>query len=206
MTCRAGSRPPVVITASPVGHPPCLARIAWHSARIRGPPARWIAPSTPPPPRSDELAALTIASASSPVMSPRTSSIVPRPNRRSIAAPSRMVLWSPDGGLLRAVEGAMLAFEIIAEQRIREAIERGEFDRLPGAGQPLKLEDDAMIPPELRVAYKILKNAGCLPPELELRKEIVTLRDLLRVVEDDAERTTRIRELNHKLLKLSLMS
>lgn len=100
----------------------------------------------------------------------------------------------------------MLAFEIIAEQRIREAIERGEFDRLPGAGQPLKLEDDAMIPPELRVAYKILKNAGCLPPELELRKEIVTLRDLLRAVEDDGERKTKIRELNHKLLKLSLMS
>ena len=100
----------------------------------------------------------------------------------------------------------MLAFEIIAEQRIREAIERGEFDRLPGAGQPLKLEDDAMIPPELRVAYKILKNAGCLPPELELRKEIVTLRDLLRAVEDDGERKAKIRELNHKLLKLSLMS
>ena len=100
----------------------------------------------------------------------------------------------------------MLAFEIIAEQRIREAIERGEFDRLPGAGQPLKLEDDAMIPPELRVAYKILKNAGCLPPELELRKEIVTLRDLLRAVEDDGERMTKIRDLNHKLLKLSLMS
>lgn len=100
----------------------------------------------------------------------------------------------------------MLAFEIIAEQRIREAIERGEFDRLPGAGQPLKLEDDAMIPRELRVVYKILKNAGCLPPELELRKEIVTLRDLLRAVEDDGERKAKIRELNHKLLKLSLMS
>ena len=100
----------------------------------------------------------------------------------------------------------MLAFEIIAEQRIREAIERGEFDRLPGAGQPLKLEDDAMIPPELRVPYKILKNAGCLPPEIELRKEIVTLRGLIRAVEDDGERKTKIRELNHKLLKLSLMS
>ncbi len=100
----------------------------------------------------------------------------------------------------------MLAFEIVAEQRIREAMERGEFDRLPGAGQPLKLEDDAMVPPELRMAYKILKNAGCLPPELELRKEIVTLRDLLRTVEDDGERKTAIRELNYKLLKLGLMT
>lgn len=100
----------------------------------------------------------------------------------------------------------MPAFEIVAEERIREAIERGEFDRLPGAGQPPKLADDAMIPPELRVACKILENAGCLPREVELRKEIVTLRDLLRAAEDDGERRTKIRELNHKLLELSLMS
>lgn len=49
-------------------------------------------------------------------------------------------------------------------------------------------------------------GTGCIPPELELRKEIVTLRDLLRAVEDDGERRTKIRELNHMLLKLSLMS
>ncbi len=100
----------------------------------------------------------------------------------------------------------MLAFEIIAEQRIREAIERGEFDRLPGAGRPLVLEDDSMIPHELRAAYRILRNAGCLPPELELRKEILTLRDLIRAVEDDGERRARIRELNYKLLKLNILS
>lgn len=100
----------------------------------------------------------------------------------------------------------MLAFEIIAEKRIREAMERGEFDRLPGAGQPLRLDDDAMVPRELRMAYKILRNAGCLPPELELRKEILTLRDLLRAVEGDGERRTKIGELNRKLLKLGLMS
>ncbi len=100
----------------------------------------------------------------------------------------------------------MLAFEIVAERRIREAIERGEFDKLPGAGRPLVLDDDSTVPPELRVAYKILRNAGCLPPELELRKEILTLRDLIRAIEDEGEKKTRIRELNRKLLKLSLMS
>ena len=100
----------------------------------------------------------------------------------------------------------MFAFEIIAEQRIREAIERGEFDRLPGAGRPLRLEDDSMVPPELRAGYRILKNAGCLPPELELRKEILTLRDLIRAIEDDGEKNARIRELNYKLLKLNIMS
>ncbi|HEY7527996.1 MAG TPA: DnaJ family domain-containing protein, partial [Candidatus Deferrimicrobiaceae bacterium] len=63
---------------------------------------------------------------------------------------------------------------LLAESKIREAMERGEFDRLPGAGKPLSLDDDSMVPHELRVAYRILKNAGCLPPELELRKEIIT--------------------------------
>ena len=54
-----------------------------------------------------------------------------------------------------------------------QAIEAGEFDNLQGKGQPLNLEDDSHIPPELRMAYKILKNADCLPPELELRQEVV---------------------------------
>ncbi len=55
----------------------------------------------------------------------------------------------------------MLALEIIAERKIEEAIERGEFDDLPGAGQPLDLEDlDPSLPEELRLAYRILRNAG----------------------------------------------
>lgn len=55
----------------------------------------------------------------------------------------------------------MLALEIIAERKIEEAIERGEFDDLPGAGHPLDLDDlDPSLPEELRLAYRILKNAG----------------------------------------------
>jgi hypothetical protein len=99
----------------------------------------------------------------------------------------------------------MFLLEIIAEERIREAMARGEFANLPGSGKPLHLEDDVMIPEDLRVAYKILKNAGCIPPELELRKEILTLRDLLRTIEDDDAKRDKIRELNYKLLKLSIM-
>ena len=99
----------------------------------------------------------------------------------------------------------MLLLEKIAEKKIREAIERGEFANLPGAGKPLRLEDDSMIPEDLRVAYKILKNAGCIPPELELRKEIITLRDLLRSIENEDEKRERFRELNYKLMKLNVM-
>jgi len=93
----------------------------------------------------------------------------------------------------------------LAEEKIREAMARGEFDNLPGAGKPIVLDDDSMVPEELRVAYRILKNAGCLPPELELRKEIVTLKGLLSAATSAEERGAVMRELNAKLLRFNLM-
>jgi hypothetical protein len=96
-------------------------------------------------------------------------------------------------------------FERIAENRILEAMEAGEFDNLEGMGQPLNLEDDSQIPPELRMAYKILKNAHCLPPELELRREVVTLQDLVASMEDEAEKLKQMRRLNFLMMKLSMI-
>ena len=93
----------------------------------------------------------------------------------------------------------------IAERKIREAMARGEFDNLPGAGRPLPEEDLSGVPEELRMAYKVLKNAGCLPPEVELRREIVALRDLVRSTEDDEERRKRLKELQFKLMKLEML-
>ncbi len=96
-------------------------------------------------------------------------------------------------------------FQRIAESRILAAIEAGEFDNLRGKGQPLKFEDESYIPPELRMAYKILKNADCLPPELELRKEIVRLQDLVANLPDEAEKLTQMRRLNFLVMKLSMI-
>ena len=93
-------------------------------------------------------------------------------------------------------------FSRIAERKIIQAIEHGEFDHLENAGKPVDLDDDAGITQDLRLAYRVLKNSGCLPPELELRNEIITLRDLLRTIDDDRERIKKLRELNFKLLKL----
>jgi hypothetical protein len=93
----------------------------------------------------------------------------------------------------------------IAERRILEAIENGEFDNLEGKGKPLKIENETFIPEDLRLVYKILKNAGCIPPELEVRNEIINLCSLLNTIDDDKERIRRIRELNFKLLKINLM-
>lgn len=93
----------------------------------------------------------------------------------------------------------------IAEQRIKEALERGEFDNLPGRGEPLKLEDDSHVPEDLRLAYKILKNADCLPPEIEAKKEIRQMEDLLETIPDEKERYKLIKKINYQVMKLNMM-
>jgi len=70
----------------------------------------------------------------------------------------------------------------LVENRIMEAIARGEFDNLPGAGRPLDLDDDLMVPEEERMAMRIMKNAGCVPPGVE---RLAELERLLATVGDD---------------------
>lgn len=96
-------------------------------------------------------------------------------------------------------------FERVAENRILEALEAGLFDNLQGKGKPLLLEDESHIPPDLRMAYKIMKNADCLPPELEVRKEIVRLQDLVASMPDEAEKLKQMRRLNFFVMKLGMM-
>jgi hypothetical protein len=92
----------------------------------------------------------------------------------------------------------------IAEDRIRQAQEEGAFDNLPGKGKPLQLEDDSLVPEDLRLSYKILKNSNCLPIEMELRKEIFNLRQLLNGAIDPETRRELRRELNWLLLNLDM--
>ena len=65
----------------------------------------------------------------------------------------------------------MLALEWIAERKIEEAVSRGELDGLPNAGQPLDLYEDPLVPEEMRMAKRILRNAEVSPEEIfsELR-------------------------------------
>jgi hypothetical protein len=72
----------------------------------------------------------------------------------------------------------------IAEQKILEAIANGELDDLPGKGKPLILDDLREVPPEVRLEYKVLKNAGLLPEEVTVRKEIAALEELLQNCRD----------------------
>lgn len=95
-------------------------------------------------------------------------------------------------------------FELIAERRIREAMERGEFDNLPLKGKPLP-PDDERVPPELRMAYKILKNANVLPEELELKKSIHSLQELIRTCCDAGEEERLLKQLNEKQLRFNIL-
>jgi hypothetical protein len=81
----------------------------------------------------------------------------------------------------------------LAERRILEAMEAGAFDDLPGRGRPLELDDDSHVPTELRAAYRILKNAGMVPPEVELRREIASAEQLLAMAQSDEQRASAYR-------------
>lgn len=105
---------------------------------------------------------------------------------------------------IRYIYHVMKCFEKIAERRIKEAIKDGILDNLPGAGKPLALGDDSHIPEDLRMAYKVLKNAGFVPPEIALRKEIVRTEDLLEGMEDTKAKYRQIKKLNALIMKLNM--
>ncbi|WP_024551605.1 DUF1992 domain-containing protein [Franconibacter helveticus 513] len=71
-----------------------------------------------------------------------------------------------------------------AEKHILDAQKKGEMDGLAGEGKPLALDDDSAVPAGLRASYRLLKNAGYLPPELQQRKEALELADMLKSIAD----------------------
>jgi len=101
--------------------------------------------------------------------------------------------------------GRSFGLDALVERRIQAAMARGEFDNLPGAGRPLAFDDDPLVPPELRVAFRLLKNAGYVPPELE---QISQVNQLLGVISRDGvahgERTAASRRLRALLIELEL--
>lgn len=99
---------------------------------------------------------------------------------------------------------AFSALRIIAENRILEAEKAGAFDNLPGAGKPLELSDDSAIPEDLRMAYKILKYANCLPREIADRKEISHLADLLAKGGDEAKMLAAAKKARFLLARLQI--
>jgi len=98
----------------------------------------------------------------------------------------------------------LIGFNKIVEERIRIAQQNGDFENLSGAGKPLKPADDCFVPEELRLAYKILKNADCVPPEIEIKKEIFQIEELLDRTEGSVEKYKLLKKINFLVMKLNI--
>lgn len=92
-------------------------------------------------------------------------------------------------------------FNKIVEAKIQEAMRKGEFDNLPAKGQPINLEDWAKLPEDIRIGYMLLKNAGSVPEEMHLLKEIEALREQLSHSNREDERTIIRKKIREKEFK-----
>lgn len=90
---------------------------------------------------------------------------------------------------------------IIAEDHIKRAQKEGQFDDLPGKGKPLPKDDLAHIPDDLRMAYRLMKNAGYSDEENQLKKEVMTIEDLIKNCYDEEEKKKHQQKLNEKLVR-----
>jgi len=96
-------------------------------------------------------------------------------------------------------------FSKLVEQRIQAAQRDGAFEDLQGAGKPIEFEDDSGVPEDLRLAYKMLKNADFTPPEIEIKKQILQTEDLLGGMRDSREKYQAIKKLNYLVTKLNCL-
>ena len=96
----------------------------------------------------------------------------------------------------------MNVIAFIAEQKILQAMQERDLSDSKYKYKPLPMEDDSFVPAELKMAYKILKNSGFLPPEVEERKEVKRLEDLITSTEDEHERLRQMKKLEVLLMKI----
>ena len=96
----------------------------------------------------------------------------------------------------------MDCLSFIAEQKITQAMQEKDFTSPKWKNKPLPLDDDRFVPDDLKMAYKILKMSGYLPQEIEERKEIKKLEDLIACTEDEHERLRQMKKLNVLLMKM----
>jgi len=93
-------------------------------------------------------------------------------------------------------------FDQLAEERIRVALEKGELSNLPGEGRPLELDDDALVPAEVRMSNRILRNAGYVPPAILELRELRALCDALAAGAADLDPEATVRRMTRLLLRV----
>lgn len=98
----------------------------------------------------------------------------------------------------------MLRIDLLAENKIQEAIDNGEFKNLPGFGKPLDLEFMNQ-PAHVRIATTIMKNANILPEELQVRKDVYNLRQQLKEAKNAEERQAILKQILDKSTRYNMM-
>ena len=98
-----------------------------------------------------------------------------------------------------------MAFERIVEAMIKEAMERGEFDNLPGKGKPIDLTEYFETPEDVRLANSVLKGAGMTPREVDLLNEIAELKQLLAAVLEERKKQEIAKQIQQKQVEFSLI-
>jgi len=98
-----------------------------------------------------------------------------------------------------------MSIESAIEERIKEAIARGEFDGLSGEGKPLDLDAYFNTPEELRMAFALLKSNNFVPEEVAMMKEISALKEEIASTSDEAREADLKKRLHERTLALSLL-
>jgi hypothetical protein len=97
-----------------------------------------------------------------------------------------------------------MSFQKSVDEKIKEAILRGEFDDLPGRGRPLDLDAYFAMPEHLRMGYSILKSAGIIPEEMELLRQIEGLKKSLDSSTSRIENQALRQQLSEKLTNFNM--
>lgn len=93
------------------------------------------------------------------------------------------------------------AIAFIAERKIEDAIANGEFENLPGMGKPLEIEDLSHLPPDMRMAYTILKNSG-YTGALPEKEQCYSVRDMLPAAGEERACYARMQKLKVVLARV----
>lgn len=95
-----------------------------------------------------------------------------------------------------------MSLEKYVEEKIKQAIENGEFDNLEGAGKPLNFDDYFATPEDLRMGYSVLKSAKIVPEEVDRLKEIGELKEKIVFCADPNEKKKLTKIFNEKNSRL----
>lgn len=97
-----------------------------------------------------------------------------------------------------------VGFDHYVESKIQKAIDNGEFKNLPGFGKPLNLEFMNQ-PAHIRIATSIMKNANVLPEELQIRKDVYSLRQQLKEAKSERERKDIWKQIRDKSMRYKIL-